>query len=274
MSVETEHSEADKIRETLCGSFCSSLDIQPLPLGGGFSIGSSAFHVWGDNARAYLIENEGRYALRDAGLLLPDLIASGVDFSSDTRKQALEVLLEEMCAKLNESEYEIETGEMSLDEAIASLPKFLVGLARIADLALQNTERTASTFKEDVTRMLRERKPNDIQLLESAPVASFLHDIPADIVLKKPGRVPFGLWLANTERSLFWALLAVSEARSHADEASRPRIAALLEGPKVGSDKTRTMAANRLDALRIYEGDKDEAIESVLRSLDNLPEAA
>ncbi len=274
MSVKELHSQEDRIREALCGSFCSSLDIQPLPFGGGFSIDSSAFRVWGDNARAYMIAQGDGYVLRDAGLLLPDLVASGVDFSSDTRKQALEILLEDMQAKLDDSALEIETGEMPLKDAADALPRFLVGLARIADLVLQNTERTASTFKEDVTRMLQERKPEEVQLVEAAPIADYLQDIPADIVLKKAGKVPFGLWLASSERSLFWALLAISEARSHADETSRPRIAALLEGPKVGTDKTRTMAANRLDALRIYDGDRDEAIESILRSLDALPRAA
>jgi len=271
MSTVSTLPKAADIRDALCDAFCSALDVQRLPHGGGFSVGSSAFQVWGENARAYLIQKDDGYCLRDTGLLLPDLAASGVDFSSATRRQALDTLLEDMFARRDESGYEIETERMPLDVAIARLPKFLIGLARIADLALQSTERTASTFKEDVAKLLEENKPKEVRMTQSAPLAAFLKDIPADIVLNKPGRVPYGLWLASSEKPLFWAMLAMAEARRHSNGTPRPRIVALLEHPKVGADKTRTMAANRLDAVRVYEGDQEEAINAIIGSLDDLP---
>lgn len=77
------------MKHEICKAFCDSVTVTELPCG--FGISTTLFQIEGDPAGLYAVgpDDRGLWRLEDAGWLVPGLIASGYDLSSEQRKAAL-----------------------------------------------------------------------------------------------------------------------------------------------------------------------------------------
>jgi hypothetical protein len=260
------------VKQEICRAFCDSVTVTELPCG--FGISTSLFQIDGDPAGLYAVgpDSTGHWKLEDAGWLLPGLIASGYDLSTDSRRAALAGILEAADAHFDDEALEIVTGPISQ----ADIPRFairlLVALARVADLVRITTDRVRSTFKEDVRAALASMLPDSVEIDENAAATEASADLRADLVLRQVGRVPVALYLAQNDLSLVEAMLLRSETQ--ASEGVRPLVFAMLERENAVSKHTRTRAHNRLDAVGIYEGDEKQAVAKVVQFVTNAPRIA
>ena len=260
------------MKQELCKAFCDSVRVTELECG--YGISTNLFEIEGDPAGLYAIgpDSTGHWKLEDAGWLLPSLVASGFDLSSDQRKKALVGILESAGATFDEDDLEIATGPIPRSEVPAQAIKFLGALVRIADLVQMTSERVRSTFKDDVRAALANSLPSNVEILENAPVEEGSADLRADLVFRQDGRASVALFLAQNDLSLVEAMLFWSET-GRVREA-RPLVAALLERENSVSRHTRTRAMNRLDSVGIYEGDEKQAVTKFVQMVIDSPMAA
>jgi hypothetical protein len=260
------------VKQEICQAFCDSVTVTELPCG--FGISTTLFEIEGDPAGLYAVgpDRSGRWKLEDAGRLLPALIASGYDISTESRKAALAGILETADAQFDDEALEIVTGPISKADIPKRAIQLLVALARVSDLVRMTTERVRSTFKEDVRAALTSMLPTNVEIHERAAATETSADLHADLVLRQIGRVPVALYLAQNDLSLVEAMLLRSETQGSV--GVRPLVFAMLEREKDISRHTRTRAANRLDAVGIYEGDEKQAVARVVEFVTNAPRLA
>lgn len=259
------------MKQELCKAFCDSVRVTELPCG--FGISTTLFEIEGDPAGLYAVgpDSTGHWKLEDAGRLLPSLVASGYDLSSDQRKKALTAILETAGATFDEGGLEITTGPISKSDIPAHAIRFIGALVRVSDLVQMNADRVRSTFKEDVRAALLRSLPSGIEIFENAAADDRIADLRADLVMRQSGRAPVALYLAQSDLSLVEAMLLRSEAQS---VDARLQVAALLERENSVSKHTRTRALNRLDSVGIYEGDERQAVAKVVQFVAHAPKAA
>lgn len=260
------------MKQELCKAFCDSVSVTELPCG--FGISTTLFEIEGDPAGLYVVgpDSTGHWKLEDAGRLLPSLIASGYDLSSEQRKKALATILETAGASFDEEGLEIATGPLSKSDIPSYAIRLIGALVRVSDLVQMTTDRVRSTFKEDVRSALAAALPKDVELLENSPADEQSPDLRADIVLRQVGRAPIALYLAQNDLSLVEAMLLRSE--THSAGEARPLVAALLERENAVSRHTRTRAMNRLDSVGVYEGDERQAVTKVVQFVAGAPKVA
>lgn len=260
------------MKQEICKAFCDSVTVTKLP--SGYGISTTLFEIEGDPAGIYAIgpDNTGHWRLEDAGRLLPYLIASGYDLSSDHRKAALATILETADAQLDDDGLEIVTGPIAQSAIPSHAIRLLVALVRVSDLAQMTAERVRSTFKEDVRTALATSLPQQIEIVENASADERSADLRADLVLRQVGHAPVALYLAQNDLSLVEAMLMRSE--THAFGGARPLVAALLERESAVSKHTRTRAMNRLDTVGVYDGDERQAIAKVVQFVAAAPKVA
>lgn len=260
------------MKQELCKAFCDSVSVTDLPCG--FGISTTLFEIEGDPAGLYAIgpDSTGHWKLEDAGRLLPSLISSGFDLSSEQRKRALTSILETADADFDEDGLEISTGPMSKSDIPARAIRLIVALVRVSDLVQMTADRVRSTFKDDVRTALALSLPSDVEILENSPADDQIVDLRADLVLCQAGRAPVALYLAQNDLSLVEAMLMRSE--THSAGEVRPLVAALLERENAVSKHTRTRAMNRLDSVGVYEGDEKQAVAKVVQFVSGAPKVA
>lgn len=260
------------MKQELCRAFCDSVQVTELPCG--FGISTTLFEIEGDPAGLYAIgpDSTGHWKLEDAGRLLPSLIASGFDLSSDQRRKALSAILETADATFDDDGLEISTGPISKSDIPAHAIRLVVALVRVSDLVQMTADRVRSTFKEDVRLALASSLPANVEILENSPADDQIEDLRADLVLRQAGRAPIALFLAQNDLSLVEAMLMRSETQSIGEV--RPMVVALLERENAVSKHTRTRAMNRLDAVGIYEGDEKQAVAKVVQYVASAPKVA
>lgn len=260
------------MKQEICKAFCDSVTVTELPCG--FGISTTLFEIEGDPAGLYAVgpDSTGHWKLEDAGLLLPSLIASGYDLTTEQRKAALAAILETANAQFDEDGLEISTGPISKSDIPSHAVRLLVALVRVSDLAQMTADRVRSTFKEDVRAALAAALPETVEILENAPANDQIADLRADLVLRQAGRAPVALYLAQNDLSLVEAMLLRSETQAAGDD--RPLVAALLERENAVSKHTRTRALNRLDTVAVYEGDQKQALAKVVQFVASAPKVA
>lgn len=260
------------MKQELCKAFCDSVRVTELPCG--FGISTTLFEIEGDPAGLYAVgpDSTGHWKLEDAGRLLPSLIASGYDLSSDQRKKALVAILETAGASFDEDGLDIATGPISKSDIPAHAIRLIGALVRVSDLVQMTADRVRSTFKDDVRTALASSLPPDVEMLENAPADEQSADLRADLVMRQTGRAPVALYLAQNDLSLVEAMLLRSE--THAAGEARPLVAALLERESAVSRHARTRAMNRLDSVGVYEGDERQAVAKVVQFVSNAPKVA
>jgi hypothetical protein len=229
------------MKEELCRAFCDDIRISEVPAG--LAVSTVFGSGDGDRIAFYVLKSSGKFRIEDDGLTLPSLEASGVDFKSGTRANALEELKSEYGVAIDSENNEFFIDGLSEDDLPHAALRFVAFSLRIRDFMLMTEHRVASTFRED------------------ASILPELDDFPADFVLRAPGRPPVGVYLGYSDQRVLEALFVHMRARHETHESCS--VVALLESAKGISAKVKQQAANRLDAVPEFRGAEIAAIERI-----------
>ncbi|MHC2488922.1 hypothetical protein ACVII0_002714 [Sinorhizobium meliloti] len=249
------------LKKDICSAFCH--DVEVSHFNGGIAVSMPYSNYLGEKVGLYVIGPEGGpYRIIDNALTVSFLEAEGASLDSATRRSAFEGLLE-----IYGAAYDYDLGEVYIDHVDHDrLPKSILDfsalLLRLNDMLMLTQEHVANTFKEDVRAALRAELDGKAIILEDEPVSAGLAEIVPDMVFKAQNREPVALFLANSESKLWQAIhlqmIANYEARTPVS------VVAMLENERIGSQKLRTQADNRLDAVPRYQGAQRDAIHRVV----------
>jgi hypothetical protein len=247
-------------KDQLCAAFCDDLVIREVPAGLAVSTVFSAAD--GDRIAFYVTEPvTGVFRIEDDGTTLPYLEASGVDFRSGTRGEALHELLAEYGVKIDGESQEFYIGSLTDNELPSAALKFVAFSLRVRDFMLMTEYRVATSFREDASKLLREVISDRATVEENAAVLPRLADFPADFVLRAPNPAPVGVYLGMNDQRILEALFVQLRARHEVHEPCS--IVALVEQGRSLSARVRQQALNRLDAVAEFRGDEVAAIERI-----------
>ena len=173
------------MKEALCQAFCGDLKLTDVPVG--FAVTTTFRRDDGDSVAFYLVRDKTRpgiYRIEDDGTTIPFLEASGVDFTTDTRSEALNALLESHGVEFDEDEMLLHTLSMAESDLPKAAMRFLSFMLRINDFLLLTKDKVASTFKEDATSKILERLEGKAIVEQDKPVSPALSDILPDMVIR------------------------------------------------------------------------------------------
>lgn len=252
------------MKEALCQAFCGDLKLTDVPAG--FAVTTTFRRDDGDSVAFYLVRDATRpgiYRIEDDGTTIPFLEASGVDFSTETRSDALDSLLDSHGVEFDEDEMLLHT--LSMPEA--HLPKaamrFLSFMLRINDFLLLTKDKVASTFKEDAAAKILERMEGKAIVEQDKPVSPAMSDTLPDMVIRAPERPPVAVFFGTSAQRVNDAIFLQMQALYEAHE--QVQVIALLERENVIGHDLRRRASNRLTAVPIYRGDEPTSINRIER---------
>lgn len=249
-------------KEQLCRAFCDDLKVQPVPAG--LAVTTVFAAADGDHVGFYVVNEGGLFRIEDDGTTLPYLEASGIDFCSGTRGEALSELLGEYGVHIDETSQEFYIAQLQEDAVPAAALKFVAFSLRVRDFMLMTEFRVATTFREDAASLLKQAVDGKARFEENQAITSSLSDFPADFVLRAPRRAPVGVYLGISDNrileALFMQMRALHEVRDPC------QIIALLEKGRGISAKVRQQAMNRLDAVTEFRGDEVAAVQRIARA--------
>lgn len=230
----------------------------------GFALSTGFFDADGDRVGMYVLYEDGRHAfrVRDNGMVLPVLEASGVNRRSGSRSEALSHLMGEYGVGLDEGERTFHIEHVSEIDLPKTALRFVAFLLRVRDLQLLSEKRVANTFREDAERMLREVVGSRGEIAENEPISSALSDFAPDFVVRINGAPPVGLFFGLSDARVWEALFVKMRLRHEIHENAV--VSVLLERGTSVSSKVRQQAVNRLDAVAEFVGDEVAAIHHIL----------
>lgn len=251
------------MKDKLCKAFCDDLAVRSLP-SGVTAVSTTFIGPDKDPIGFYVVKNEttGRFRIEDDGRTLPMLEASGVDFRSGTRGDALSDLLSEYGVRLDDDTLEFGIDGLTEDEVPGAAMKFVAFSLRVRDFLLMTEFRVASTFREDAKRLLVQFVEKKATLTENAVISPALSDFPADFVLRAEKRPPVAVYLGTSEARILEALFMQMRARHEVREECS--VVALLERSNRIPAKVRQQATNRLAAVTEFRGDEVAAIQRIV----------
>lgn len=252
------------MKEALCRAFCGDLTLTDVP--SGFAVSTTFERDDGDSVGFYIVRDErkpGRYRLEDDGTTVPFLEASGVEFSTETRSAAFAELLETYKVEFDEAEMLLHTPFIDESELPSTAMRFVAFMLRVNDFLLLTRERVASSFKEDATRMIRERIADRALVAEGEAVSPALSDNVPDLLIKAPERRPVAVFLGTSQQRVYEAILLQMQALYEAKEDVA--VIALLESDRVITRDVLRKATNRLEAIPNFRGDEIEAVHRITR---------
>jgi hypothetical protein len=91
--------------------------------------------------------------------------------------------------------------------------KFVAFSLRVRDFMLMTEFRVATTFREDVAKLLREAVGTKARFEENTKISDRLGDFPVDFVLRAPRRPPVGVYLGISDNRILEALFMHMRAR-------------------------------------------------------------
>jgi hypothetical protein len=251
------------MKEKLCKAFCDDLRVQTIPAG--LAVTTAFEAADGDHIGFYVVkEGEATFRIEDDGTTLPYLEASGVDFRSGTRGDALRDLLREYGVVIDEATQEFYMTGLSDDALPSAALKFVAFSLRVRDFMLMTEFRVATTFREDAAKLLKEAVAGHASFEENATIAPSLADFTADFVLRAPSRPPVAVYLGISDNRILEALFMNMRARYEVKEPVS--IVALVEKRRSLSAKVIQQAMNRLDAVTEFRGDEIAAVEKIART--------
>ena len=227
----------------------------------GFAVGTPFHASDGDKLGFYIFGKSEPFTIADDGSVFPTLEASGVDFRSGTRGEALAELKQEYGVDLDEDTQEFRISSLSNLDLPAAALRFVAFSLRVRDFMLMTEYRVASSFRDDAERMLREVVADRATITRSSPVEGRLDDFPADFVLRSGDRRPVGLYLGTSTERLMEAIYMKMKAQY--ETRSDVSIVALLETMSTISVRVRQQAMNRLDLVGVFRGDEAAAINRI-----------
>lgn len=254
------------MKEEICRAFCNEISVKEVPAG--LAVSTAFRRRDGDAVAFYVIRNAaapGLAHLEDDGETIPYLEACGVDFETQTRRQAFDELLEEYRAEFNEDESVIRTPQMQDDELPRAALRFVALLLRLSDFLLLTQEHVESTFREDAARHVKAVIGERAAITEGTPVSQDLREVTPDMVLRATDRPTVAVFFAQSAQRVNDAIF-LQMAALH--EAKQPiAVIALLEKDSSINRDLRQRAANRLASVPVYDGDEKVAIQRIEREV-------
>ncbi len=253
------------VKDDLCKAFCDQIRVREVPAG--LAVATDFDSPFGDPIGFYILgpDKSGKYRIQDDGQTLFKLELSGADIELPSRAEVFSELLQQYGYLYDDNEQTLESPALDVGAVAASALRFVAFLLRLQDLLFMVQERAANTFKEEVSRKLRDAIGGRAEVFDNEVVNEKLRDYPADMVFKKAGRVPVALFFGTSDQHLLEAILMDFAARY---EAQVPcKIVALLEKENSVTQKHRQQAANRLSALVYYKGDEEQALKRIEREI-------
>lgn len=253
------------MKEQLCRAFCDELTVKELPFG--LAVSTAFAFPDGDRIGFFVKRGErGDYDIQDSGLVFPALEASGLDLRNKSRSEALYSLQREYGVTLDEDDREFRLSGVQEEGLPAAAMRFVSFLLRVGDLLLLAEDRVATTFRQDVERLLREQLGEKTLILEREPISAHLSDFPPDYLIRGVGeRPPVGLFLGTSDARVLEALFV--QMRAEHEEHVPVSIMVLLETEKAISAPVRQQAANRLSGMMYFRGDEMQAIGKVAKEV-------
>jgi hypothetical protein len=248
------------MKHLLCKAFCDSLQVRQVPAG--LAVSTNFLGPEGDRIGFYIRNpGNGRYRIEDDGFTLPALEASGLDFNSGSRGNAMRELLSEYGVVIDD-----EARSFAIDSvAEADIPtvamRFVAFSLRVRDFSLMTEARVLGTFRDDVARLLRQSLKGRAEVEEMSPISSALSDFNADFIIRAPNRRPVGVFLGTGDARVLEAIIVQMRAihEVHVDCA----IIALLERGRSITNVVRRNAANRITAVTEFRGDEIASIQRI-----------
>jgi hypothetical protein len=252
------------VKEALCQAFCGDLKLTDVSVG--YAVTTTFRRDDGDSVAFYIVRDKtrsGSYRIEDDGTTVAFLEASGVDFSTDARADALSALLESHGVQFDEDEMLLHTDSMREHDLPKAAMRFLSFMLRINDFLLLTKDRVASTFKEDAAARIIEKMDGRAMVEQDVAVSDELSDTIPDMVIRAPNRNPVAVFFGSSPQrvndAIFLQMQALYEVREDV------QVVALLERETVIGHDLRRRAANRLAALPIFRGDEPSAIGRIER---------
>jgi Domain of unknown function DUF1828 len=257
-----------KLQE-LCSALCSGLAMRPVPIG--YAVKTPFKTPDGDSIGVYFrreLGNSTLMRLEDDGGTIASLEEDGVSFASETRSDALNSLLQQYDAHLDETSLVIHTDYIPEHRIPANFAKFMSLMLRLQDLRMLSQDSVREVFKDDVRAMLHKHFRGKIEILENEKPSHLLPDYVADFVLKSPSGDTLALFAASSETKALEALLLWQELARR--QMPKVRSMAIFEGPKPQKIKTRTMSRliNSEVVLGSLDGDAWELARKMALNLD------
>ena len=250
------------MKELLCKAFCDNVHIRSVP--SGLAVSTAFAGLDGDKIGFYIrtLDSSGFYRIEDNGVVLPMLEASGFNTKTGARAIALHELLTEYGAVIDDETREFVIDQLSEAELPAAALKFVVFCLRVRDLSLMTETRVASTFHDDVSKMLTETIGKRARIEEATPIAPALSEFAPDFVIRATDRPPLALYLGTSDARVLEALFVHLRALH---EVKIPlTVIALLEYRSKGiSPEIRQQAVNRLAAVPEFRGDEVQAVKRI-----------
>jgi hypothetical protein len=254
------------MKEQLCQAFCDEIEVHSVPIGLAVSTGFNGFT--GDPIGFYVSgpDEHGRFRIQDDGMTVFNLETAGADLEIATRAAAFESLLREYGFSYNNNEHILISPPLDAADIASRALRFVALLLRLQDLLLMVQEHAASTFKEEVVRMLRQSIGAKAEVLENEPISAKFADYPADVLMRAQSRPPVALYFATTDAKLSEAVIVEMLARYEA-KVDCSVIAMVESEQSTITRKARQRAANRLTAVSYFRGDEEAAIARVVREV-------
>lgn len=245
------------IQEMLCREFCGTLTVRKVQAG--YAIGTGYDGPDGDPLGFYVIgpDSAGKFRIEDDGLSVPLIEAHGVDLKSKSRSEALHSLMDEYGVLFDDDTGELGTDPISESQVASAAMRFVAFLLRVQDLILWTQERVASTFREDATKLIYAKFSEQAEIFEDRAIHKDLGEYAADLVFFAPDRPPVALFFGTTDTRVYESLLLQSYAQNKGIACS---VVALFETQGSVSRKAFARASNHLDAVPIFRGYEDDAI--------------
>jgi hypothetical protein len=252
------------MKNELCRAFCDDISVRAVPVG--LAISTSFKKNDGDALIFYVVDHpalKNMARIEDDGQTIPYLEACGVDFETQTRSKALNALFDESSAKFDQAEMLIHTDYMPREDVPKHAFRFVAMLLRMQDFLLLSHDHVVSTFREDATKLIKQRIGERAEVFEQTPVSANLAEITPDLVIKAVGRPPVAIFFGQTAPRVYDAIILQMAALYEVKEALS--VIALLEAENSISREMRQRAQNRLSAVPIFVGDENASIMRIER---------
>jgi hypothetical protein len=250
------------MKELLCKAFCDNLNVRNVPLG--FAVKTPFVTTDGDSIGFYLRKlADGGYRIEDSGVILPTLEADGLDLRTGSRGEAMAELLEEYRVAMDSDDRQFVIDNLQEEQVPAAALRFVAFSLRVRDFALMTEARVVSSFRDDVKRLLAQTISDRAEIAERSPLTSNLADFPADFVLRAPGRVPVGVYLATGDAHVMEA--AAIQMRALYETKEPCSVIALVERGRSLTANVRRYASNRLTALTEFRGDEIASVARIVQ---------
>lgn len=254
-------------KQVLCNAICDAVDVRIVPVG--YAVRTPFSLPSGDSIGFYIVRdpnNGGMWRFEDSGLLVPMLEASGISLESGPRAEAFSRLLESCSAEYDDESMELYSQYMPEDDIPGEASRFISLLLRLQDFELLQTDVVANTFRFDVERAIQKRFSNVVNVEFRAKLSDGWDNFLADAVIKPSTGDSLIVFFGTSEAKVDEAVIMHYELRA---KGQKNPVAVVLETAKPASVSARALrrAHNRLEALPVFRGDEESAMEKLASQL-------